>query len=90
MSIIYRERGILRFTILGTSILETSIPVALDMPLPSINANFSSALQNITKQITLLHKFSSIIRGVGRETQDLTDIMDFKIKDKNGYPLEPV
>ncbi|KAK0764929.1 hypothetical protein N5P37_002401 [Trichoderma harzianum] len=64
-----------------TSILEASTPVPLD---------FNSALQDITKQIALLHKFSGIIRRVGRETQDLTDITDFKIKDNRGNDLEPV
>ncbi|KAF3068145.1 hypothetical protein CFAM422_008151 [Trichoderma lentiforme] len=72
-----------------TSILETSSPVGLARPLPAINAKFSSALQDITKQIALLRKFSLIILRIGRETQDPQAISDFKVTDDKGHDLEP-
>ncbi|KAL7910878.1 hypothetical protein GGI35DRAFT_445858 [Trichoderma velutinum] len=72
-----------------TSILGTLTPVALDRPLPELNAKFSSALQDITKQIALLHKLSSIIRRVGRETRELKAVTEFKIEDNEGHDLEP-
>lgn len=76
-------------TLLGTSILETSSPVGLARPLPAINAKFNSALQDITKQIALLRKFSLIILSMGRETQDPQAISDFKVTDDKGHDLEP-
>lgn len=76
-------------TILGTLILDTSTPGALDKPMPYVNAEFSSALHTIKKQIALLHKFSGIIRRIGRETQDLKAITNFEIKDNEGNDLEP-
>lgn len=57
--------------------------------LPPINERFDRALQEIVKQITILHKFSNIIRRASRETQNLKAATIFKIEDDEGNDLEP-
>jgi hypothetical protein len=60
----------------------------LKRALPSINERFDTALQEIVKQITILHKFSNIIRRANRKSQNLKAATIFKIEDDEGNDLE--
>ncbi|UKZ66232.1 uncharacterized protein TrAtP1_007406 [Trichoderma atroviride] len=72
-----------------TSILKTLGQVPSNRVLPAINERFDSALQEIVKQITILHKFSNVIRRASRESQNLKAATIFKIEDDEGNDLEP-